>query len=476
MQGAWQAVGRTTATRTGGAGPAGTYEGRAGQAGSARVQALADEAHPATDPAPILLVCPSAWDSVQLAATRSDALQRRRLLFAAEEAEDAPHTFDALAFVDQTVHRYRSGGIGGVASASDYPGAIVAAAIAQHLGLPGPAPDRVLACSHKYYSRLAQRAAAPEATPRFALVDPNHPSPEALAAAGLTFPLFVKPVKSWFSILAEPIDTFASLQAFLARPDVHDHLGAFVRPFNALVERYSDFDYDGSYLIAEDLLRGTQVTVEGYVSRGDVQIVGVVDSVMFPGTKSFERFDYPSSLPASVQQRMGDVVRRVVGQLGLDSSLFNVELFHDPATDRVAVIEVNPRMCGQFADLMESVNGTNTYEVLLALASGERPACQYGAGRFRVAASFPLRAFADHRVAQLPDAQQVEEIKRAFPVTLVKSGYYRVGQRLSDLPENSDGVSYRYGVVNMAGDDLPSMLADFAEVRRRLSFVLEPAG
>jgi biotin carboxylase len=417
----------------------------------------------------VLLVCPSAWDSAQLPASRTLPRDRYRLHVAAEEAEDYPATFDALGFIDQMVERLRKRPVDGVASSSDYPGCIVAAGIAKELGLPGPEPKAVLTCSHKYYSRVAQREAVPEATPTFALVDPHHLSERSL---GLSFPLFVKPVKSWFSIFAQRIERFDELVAFVRRADVRAHLSEFVAPFNHLLERYTDFPFNGSYLVAEEILGGDQVTVEGYVFQGAVEIIGITDSVMFPGTISFQRFDHPSALPLPVQERMSDIATRVIRHIGLDNSLFNIEMFYDRHTDRISIIEINPRMCGQFADLMESVHGTNTYEILLALAVGERPRFRREAGRWRVAASFPLRAFTDKRVVRLPHPQQVEAVKRRYAVTIVKAGYYREGQLLSDLPENSDGASYRYGVINLAGQDWDHLLADFQRAEAELGFVL----
>jgi hypothetical protein len=394
--------------------------------------------------------------------------ERYDVVLHGEDAETAPATFDALAFIERTVAQVRAGALGrvdGVASSSDYPGCIVAAAIARELGLPGPNPQSVLRCSHKYYSRLAQQAAAPEATPRFALVDPQRLDPRAF---DLPFPVFVKPVKGWFTQHARRIDTFADLAAFAASPEVRYHLTEFVAPFNHLLARYTDFAHDGSYLLAEELLGGVQVTVEGFVFGGEVEILGIIDSVMFPGTISFQRFDYPSALPEAVQERMAGIARRVMPRLGFDTGLFNVELFYDAAADRVSIIEVNPRMCGQFADLLESVNGTNTYEILFALAAGERPPPVRRGGRYQVAASFPLRAFGDQTVLRVPDARDVAAVKQAYPVTLVKT-YYRAGQRLAD-EDQSDGYSYRYAVVNLAARDRPSLLADFAAVQQRLGF------
>ncbi|MGH7519601.1 MAG: hypothetical protein ACREOC_19375 [Gemmatimonadales bacterium] len=149
--------------------------------------------------------------------------------------------------------------------------------------------------------------------------------------------------------------------------------------------------------------------------------------------------------------------------------MFNVEMFYDQRTGRIHVIEVNPRMCGQFADLMEMVNGTNTYEILLALAVGERPRVQRRKGPFTVAASFPLRAFRDMKVLRVPGKERIEAVCRAFPVTLVKA-YYKEGQLLSEREDQCDGASYRYAVVNMASHDRETLLADFAEVQRRLGF------
>jgi biotin carboxylase len=415
----------------------------------------------------ILVVCPNSWDAAQLAAAGPRLEGEYELLFHGEDAEDDPGAFPLLSFVAEVVERYR-GRIDGVTSSSDYPGCLVASAVAQELGLAGPAPEALLRCSHKYYSRVAQREAVPEATPRFALVDPRRLDRQA---PELAFPCFVKPVKSWFSVLAQPVGSFEELRAFAARPEVRAHLTAFVAPFNQFASRYSRLPLDGGYLLAEEVLRGDQVTVEGFVSGGEVVVTGVVDSVMFPGTISFRRFDYPSRLGPAVQARMAETVRRVIRHAGLDDSLFNVELFHDPATGRVTIIEINPRMVGQFADLREMVDGTNTYEVLLAVAAGARPAARRGAGGFEVAASFPLRAFEDRRVLRVPGAADLAEVRRRHPVSVVKV-YCRPGHWLSEEGQ-SDGLTHRYGVVNMGGRDLESLLAEFAEVEGELGFAFE---
>src|SRR5262249_4168542 len=149
----------------------------------------------------------------------------------------------------------------------------------------------------------------------------------------------------------------------------------------------------------------------GFVHRGRMRLLAITDSVMFPGTFSFQRFEYPSRLAPEVQRRMEDVAARFVAGVGFDNGIFNMEMFYDPQRDAVSIIEVNPRMCSQFADLVEKVHGTNTYEVQLALALGQEPRFEPGRGEFTHAASFVLRTFRDGRVVQAPSAQDVQGLQ-----------------------------------------------------------------
>jgi predicted ATP-grasp superfamily ATP-dependent carboligase len=73
--------------------------------------------------------------------------------------------------------------------------------------------------------------------------------------------------------------------------------------------------------------------------------------------------------------------------MGFNNSLFNIEFMYNPRARTIHIIEINPRMAAQFADLYEKVDGFNAYEVLFALAIGERPSIQLREGRYRMAAS-----------------------------------------------------------------------------------------
>ena len=244
-----------------------------------------------------------------------------------------------------------------------------------------------------------------------------------------------------------------------------------MKPFNQLLGHSSALTLDGGYLLAEQVLCGRQVTVEGCVYRGEGSIIGITDSIMYPGTNSFQRFEYPSNLPLGVQQRMGELALRFIASIGFDNSLFNVEMFYNSENDAIHIIEVNPRMCPQFADLMEKVNGVNSFEIALAIAAGLRPKIHRPNPQYCVAASFVLRLFADMSVARVPSPAELAAFQGRFPDARLKV-LCREGQCLSD--ELQDGNSFRYAVLNLGGNSVGHLAERFAEAMDCLSFDFAP--
>lgn len=355
--------------------------------------------------------------------------------------------------------------IAAIVSTDDYPGAALAAVLAAELGLPGPDPKASLICQSKYLSRLAQRRLVPDAVPPFWPIDVAERAP---LPDGLAFPAFVKPMKSFFSIGAQRIETAAELGEVKRK---WAKLDAFFMPLDRLLWRHEGVEIGTTRLIAEGLLEGAQVTVEGYAYGGDVHILGVVDSIFFPGTLAFSRFDYPSALPVAVQERMGDIAGRLMSGLGFDNGMFNVEMVYDARDDRIAIIEINPRMASQFADLYEKVDGTNAYDVLLDLGMGMRPTPKRRQGKYRFAASCVLRTFEDRVVTALPCEERLAEIERAYADIRIEI-HATVGRRLSD--ELQDGTSFRYGIVSLGGRDRADVLSSFEMCQAELGIVLLP--
>ena len=431
-------------------------------------------------PRRVLLAYPTAWDRPQLAACRPAWDGRFEPVFGEPSDEVSTWDEDALAWAERAerAHRDAAGpdALAGVASSSDYPGSIVAGELARRLGLPGAAPEALIRAGHKWYSRLAQQRAVPEATPRFALLDPSRPEEAAVAVAeaAIDFPCWVKPVKGAFSVRSRAVRDADDLAAFLAEPATARFLDTWVPLFDRLLHGLTALEVDGRRFIAEELLSGRQVTVEGCVQRGEFTLVGVVDSLVDPRTGSFTRFEYPSTLPAGVQRRMADIAARAARGLGLDAMLFNVELFWDEDRDRVSIIEVNPRVAGQFGDLYLKVDGTSSYEHLLAVAAGQPVrAPRRGAGRFACAASVPLRVFEPARVVAAPGAGELAALRASHPDVQVWLEA-RAGQELTDFTSFQDGSSHRYAVVNLGAESRAALERRLGEVERLLGFRFEP--
>ena len=415
----------------------------------------------------VLVLSPNAWDLEEL----SKPGYRHDYEFVFHDAGfyDRPVllaglTFDVLASIRRAIDVGRASRVDGVIGTHDYPASLQAAAVAEGLGLPGAPVDKALLCHHKFLCRHALRRVMPEVTPAFGLIDPFDFSSASLP---LPLPFFVKPVKGTLSVRAAIAHDFRTLRTILRFSPLEKLAAlAVMRPFNQLLERYTGFGTHGNSFIAEEVLRGdSQVTVEGFVDEGCVEVMGVVDSIMYPGTRSFQRFEYPSRLPQDLQARMCAIAECVVDATGLRHGCFNIEMLYDAERDAISVIEMNPRMCTQFSDLYEKVDGTSGYHVQLALAVGRRPVFRRSQGRYAVAASFVFRTFEDRKVRRLPASGRLADIRRRFPDTMVKL-LCEEGQWLSQQPQ--DPASYRYGIVNMGGSSREELDAAFREVERSL--------
>lgn len=148
----------------------------------------------------LLVLCANGWDREAL--LRPEIRRDHELVFAGEEiVAGVPlwraMTFDVEKWLATTAAEHRD--VDGVIGTGDYPGCLLAAELADRLGLPSAGAQPVVLLSHKLYSREIQHRAVPDATPAFAALDPlADDEPE-----GLRYPYFLKPVKGTMSIRAE---------------------------------------------------------------------------------------------------------------------------------------------------------------------------------------------------------------------------------------------------------------------------------
>jgi hypothetical protein len=139
--------------------------------------------------------------------------------------------------------------------------------------------------------------------------------------------------------------------------------------------------------------------------------------------------------------------------------MFNVEWVWQPETDRLDILEVNPRMASQFADLYRAVRGLDLHAIACALACGEDPARQPAlAPTAGVGASFVFRRFDGGG----PDPAGRDEARRRIRAALPQANaqiYFKPAwaRRL----EYRWLGCYRYAVVNLAAPDRAALRRDF---------------
>ncbi len=370
-----------------------------------------------------------------------------------------------VELIESTVNKYKYSNLAGVTSAVGYPGMSASSIIAKKLDLPGPSPEAIILCEHKYYSRLYQKQFVPEATPDFHLIDPRD---SATLNGIIDFPSFLKPVKSCMSKNANIVFDEKQLRELVKTSLLPDQ---FIDPFNDMLRSYTHFQQHATCLLQEALLQGVQVSLEGYVFDKQVHVMGVVDAVMFPGTLSFKRWQYPSRLNQDVLKRMRDIAIRFFNGIGYDNALFNMELYYDIETDSIGIIEINPKIASQFPKLFEKVDGFSTYKTLLEVALGQEPNTLQRKGKYAVSASCVLRIFEDQKVHAVPDEKQINSVAEKFPDTQVQI-YARPGKKLSD--EVQDASSFRYGLIDLGAQSESELEEKFEACKQMLKFHFEP--
>lgn len=367
--------------------------------------------------------------------------------------------FSILEIIDAVVHRCAGQGIDGVISGLDHPGASLAFILARALGLPGPDPAVAVRCQNKALAREDQHQVVPEATPAFAVVP--------AAAAGqdpppLPFPFFIKPVKAFLSAFAMAIPDMATWRS-LAHRDLIPHVN-YRKSFDDLMAHVGVTGPGADCLIAEAMLDGEQVTLDGFVLGGEVHVLGITDSHMYPGTISFSRFQYPSRFPAKVQARMGQIAARYIRAIGLDDCCFNIEFFYRAKDDQLAIIELNPRFASGFADLYEKVEGVNLFEIAMDVATGQTPR-RRGGGDFTVAAAFPWRVFTDCHVVSVPETAQVESLTGLYPDVRLEI-FAKPGYNLSYNVQ--DEGSFRLALIHLGARDETELMVKYAHCQQHL--------
>ncbi|GAB3584655.1 ATP-grasp domain-containing protein [Amycolatopsis endophytica] len=364
------------------------------------------------------------------------------------------------------------GEIGAVVGYWDFPVTTMVPILGRRYGLPTPNLEGVLKCEHKYWSRLEQQKVT-DAHPKFALVDlDGEPKPPE----GLSFPMWLKPVKSFSSELAFHVKDEKEFTE--AVEEIRDGIGRVGKPFQYILDQVTGIDIPPEVAgsgalaaLAEEEMTGLQAATEGYVYDGEVVVYGALDSINYPDSSSFLRHQYPSQLPEPVVEKMLDVSKKIIEQIGLNNSTFSVEFFCRPDTGDVKVLEINPRHSQSHAEMFENVDGVPDHYNMIELGLGRRPRMPDDKGKYKIAAKWYYRRFEDGIVRRVPTRAEIEQLQQEIPgidVDIVPAE----GQRLSEM-DAQDSYSYELAFVYTGADSEAEVKDKYQRTTDALNFEFE---
>jgi len=340
------------------------------------------------------------------------------------------------------------GSIDAIVGYWDFPTSMMVPILCGEYGLASASLRSVVACEHKYWSRLEQQKVITE-IPAFGLLDESGPVPRL--PENVQFPVWIKPVKSVSSEGAFYVaDAVALTTCLELLQQANERIAKPFEDVLAMLDLPPEVAAAGAGgCIVEEPARGRQFTVEGVVRTDEVTVYGVVDSVRFPASSSFLRYQYPSALPASVLDRATDVTERVVPAMGLQHTTFNIEYFWDPDTDLLRLLEINVRHSQSHALLFEKVDGVANHVHMIDVALGRQSHPVQAEGSCAVAAKWFLRHFSDGIVRRAPTVGEVAALEDAFPGTVIKIEAY-AGDRLARFV-GEDSYSYVLALIFTGG-------------------------
>lgn len=387
-------------------------------------------------------------------------------------AELAQGELDMPAFLAKAERQLESfdGSVDGIIGYWDFPVSSLLPLLCERRGLPHAPLDAIVRCEHKYWSRLEQRAVVPDVVPRFAEVDLD----DTRVPAGLSYPLWVKPVKAFSSQLAFRVTNDEEYEH--ARERIRDGAGRVGEPFQWVMDQVrlppEVAEAGGTAGLAEEEAQGQQLTVEGYVHGSTPHIYGVIDSRCYPGTSSFLCYEYPSRQPEEVREQLIELTERVISRMGLDNTAFNVEYFHDPADGSITLLEINPRHSQSHATMFENVDGMANHDAVLRIALGEEPG-HSSEGEYAFAAKWFLRRFRDGFVRSLPSEEEITRIQRQVPGVHIEVTAHQ-GEWLSELP-GQDSYSFELADIFVGASDAEEAERKYRECEHALRFDIQDA-
>lgn len=231
-------------------------------------------------------------------------------------------------------------------------GVISGATASARLGLPALPIDVAVRSQDKGRCRDAWKAAG-LCQPRYRVVG----SVDMISAAAddVGYPVVVKPTRRWGS------------RGVSLLPD-RSHVDEAI----ALLRAEAD-PAGGTEYIVEEQLFGTELSVEGLVQDGRVQILAGGDKVMqdHPTYRVGMVLSYPAAITTEQEAAVERTIAAAIEAMGIQNGAFDAECML--SENSVSLIEINPRPGGGhiFGQIVEAVSGVCMPEAYVKILLGQ---------------------------------------------------------------------------------------------------------
>lgn len=368
--------------------------------------------------------------------------------------------FDGAAFTAECIVRASEGGADGVFYSGDFAG-LVASAVAEYTGVPGPSIEASFLASHKLHGRMAEPDPIRFAGYAIGSEDwRGHPE----------FPCHVKPPSLCFSVLQSAVRD----QEELARVVEGIAAGAprWERPFNEFYRGYVDtirYPWAGRdvFLVEELVQAASQHAVEGWAdAEGRLHVWALSDNNYFPGPgAALDNNSVPTRLAPALIRPLCDAALDVVKAFGIRNGFWNVEVWVLP-DGSFRVTEVNARIISSMTPLYRYCFGMTQYPAALRLACGQPvdEERQVPRSLHCVGGMFALRT---SRTGRMGDLFRFDEI----PSVAAMDGVIQLATHFDedqDVSWTQAGGGFCIGRAWIIGGDYDEICARAAEIRARL--------
>ncbi len=153
---------------------------------------------------------------------------------------------------------------------------------------------------------------------------------------------------------------------------------------------------------------------------------------------------------------------RVLAQIGLNDTPFNMEFFYHAGADSLSLLEINARISKSHSPLFEKVEGVPHKEVMIDVALGRKPDYPARRGAFRYAAKYMPRLYGhsdDEIVTHAPAQAELRALEARHPGTEIQL-HVEQGMRLGE-DHHYDEYSHELGAIFMGAQSRRALHADF---------------